>query len=251
MLFNFNNFRLAHSILLLFIVMMIAACNKENNTTHKDTGNTMPVSITHTESYGTAKLILTYNNDSTLRSINATGYEFGPNLTFSYKPNTILIEGHLPSYNNNGIFSIDSVTLNTSGRITNVRKFNADKTQWTNDQYTLNASNEIIQLENGVSTSQKTGKHPYTYSNGNLIHDATAALYLYDLTKPAQFGDFNSLQQFLNYGVKYNLSKNLVTGGVYGTDTTFYKYSFDKAGRITDVHLVQKGKTLTSYQIAY
>jgi hypothetical protein len=250
--FYFRYIKLTNKILLIITLSLLTAC-KKSNVNHdgaKDIGNTMPVSMTHIETYATSYLNFSYNKDSTLNAINSSGYEFEPSITVTYKPNTILIQ-RKPSANSS-IFSLDSVSLNAAGRIINVRQFlNPERTSWGNDQYTLNANNEIIQIERGVSSSQKTAEFPFTYVNGNLIHDATAATYIYDLTKPAQFGDRNSITSFLTYGVKYNSSKNLVVSAVYGTDTTFYKYTYDEAGRITEYHQEQQGKMFTQYKISY
>ncbi len=246
----FKSAKLTGSLFLLVVLFFVAGCKKDHATQNQTATNSLPVSMTHIESYGTANLSFTYNPDSTLKVISSSGYEFEPSLTIIYQPHTLLIRRQLSA--TNSPFELDSISLNTSGHIINIRQFyDPEKTLWNNDQYTLNTNNEVIQMERGVSTSQKTTKFSFIYINGNLIHDATAATYLYDLTKPAQFGDRHSLMNFLTYGLKYPLSKNLVTGAVYGTDTTFYRYNYDQAGRIIEYHQEQNGKTYTQYKISY
>jgi hypothetical protein len=234
--------------LLLTIIVLFTACKKDG----KDTTNVnrLPLSIVHTETYGSATLNLTYNSDSTLQSITSTGYDFSPDLTLSYLPFMMLVKGNWRSYPDRS--SLDSITLNPSGRITNVRMYSgANRTAWNNDRYTLNTSNEIIQMERSVSSSQKTTKFPFTYANGNLIRGSSAGVFLYDTSKRAQLGDYHSIMNLLSYGVKYNFSKDLVVAAVYGSDTTFYNYTFDKFTRITQLDEVQNGKHFTQFTYSY
>lgn len=235
------------AIMLIAAISFFAACKKDADHTTTN-GDKRPVSITQVESFATYNFTLTYNPDSTVKTINVAGGPDYDQLVFAYKPNIILIEktrlaGSI--YNES-----DSISLNQAGRMTNIYQYNADRTNWQYNRYDFNSNNEITLQTRGVSTSEKTSKWPYTYLNGNMLV-ASYGTFAYDLAKPAQVGDYHSIRNLLDYGLRYNLSKNLVKGQVFGTDTTFYKYNYDSKNRIIECDLVQGGKTLTQYKLGY
>lgn len=241
--FRFKPYKLIVAIFISTFIVTSISCKKEKQQNAACQLNT----ITRTTN-GLVTYSYAYNQDGTVKTIKQSDIP-GQSSSFTYKPNTMLIQ--VSSDPGNAFSSLDSLTLNNAGYMINWKYFlKADRSLWLNGKYELNASNEIIKYQETNSGGPSINEDVYKYINGNIaqINDIK---YTYDAAKPAMLGDHFSLSLLLNYGLKYNLNKNLATSEISGSDTTYYKYTYDSEGRISVYDAVYHGNVITRFKYNY
>lgn len=189
-----------------------------------------------------------YNSDRTIRSMTGSG-TYPASAFFMYNNNTVII--HRFTGISNTFRETDSVTLNSSGFVSNIRDFlKEDKSTWLNWKYEFNTPTEINKFLLSSSEYSRVTEGVYTYRNGNIIQREDTR-FEYDTTKPSKPGDFHNFNLLLTYGQNYMQSKNLVTSQINNTDTTFYKYFYDSEGKISEMDFVHKGIITNQYKYTY
>lgn len=223
---------------------IFSACKKDND----KKASCKLVTVTQ-NSGGTISVInITYNNDGKISTLNTSSSNSSTNKVFTYSGNTINIITTSGSST-----SRDSVTLNSSGRASNIRSFrDMTGTDWTNQSFEYNG-NDLLKIHETSEDDNTPSTSVATYISGNMVSLATTSstsTLEYFTDKKIQQGDYLELATVIQYGVGIYPHKNLlktIDGG--GGNFNNFNYEFDADGKISKLVVTGGGSTVTlTYQ---
>jgi hypothetical protein len=224
---------------LLTVLMISTGCKK-------DTDKKESCRITRLTRNGTVVYEIKYGDNGKISSLEPIpGKE---KHTYAYEGNKVIITA---TYNGNFDYRY-VITTNKNGFATNVRmEFNEAGSIWNNKAITYEGTRVVSELET-ESGSDNSATNNYTWEGGNpavFMIDNNVFNYEYYTDKNYQPGDWLYIQQLL-WGYKKFEYKNLVKSTTGNSNTTFYTYNFDDAGRITEAKSTSPNAT-TIFKIEY
>jgi hypothetical protein len=122
--------------------------------------------------------------------------------------------------------------------------------EWINQAFTYEGRRIITNKATNSDGQSETAS--YIWENGNidvLVIEGDIIQYEYYTDKNFQDGDYRAIQQLLT-GYRIHEYKNLLKSSETGGATTYFTYTFDDSGRITEA-VATSTNTTTSYQIEY
>jgi len=226
---------LRYSLLATLALTTAASCKK------KDDSPTCRI-ITVTDSYtssGTTNNTsynITYNNDGKISTLTSSNGSTTTQKIFNYNSNTVIINA-----TQGGTFSgRDSVSLNGSGRITNIRSFsNSSGTNWYNNSYEYDGNGNLLKSVSSSSSSSSTSTTTFSSTNGDVTSGndgSSTTTYEYYTDKSYQVGDYFQIVYFINYGTDLVKNKHLLKSITSSGSINNCNYEFTD-GRITKLTL--------------
>ena len=222
-------------VLLLSAVVFFSSCKKDS--AENSNCKIITVSASAGDNYN-----FTYNTDGKIETVIN-----GNRLTvFTYSGNTAVA-----STTNNGLFADKkTITLNANGFAASVKtETSANGANWYKDSYDYNGK-ELI--KDTYTNSQNVAPQFTTiaWSGGNMIsttQNGTTSTIEYDLTKPAQEGDYIWLIQTIQ-GYKVYSTKNIIKSAATSNVINSFDYTFEN-GKITALKF--NGGSITNYNYQY
>lgn len=164
---------------------------------------------------------------------------------YKYVKDTVFVEAF-----KNGILLYKLIVTNNKDHFaTNVR-MDLGPNEWINQAFTYEGKRVVH--NNATNSDGESETASYIWENGNidvLVNGLETSHFEYYTDKNFQDGDFLAVQQLLA-GYRIYEYKNLLKSIETNSKTTYYTYTFDEKGRISEVTATSTNAS-TSYKIEY
>lgn len=227
-LFSINQFKTMRSLFFISLIILFAACKKDNTTAPMAPSYKI-ATVTRTGKSISINYTLTYDGNGRIYQI-VSDEPGGFKRTFSYKEDTIYM--NVP---NGPHASSATITLN-SFKLMSTRKLIFQQSEY-NATYNYDGSGQILSL-NAREGSYTYPAITYTITNGditNITSQGVTDTTTYFSDKASVIGNLDDIYQLLDFGAFYYRNKHLKKSNQSGNNKTDYSYSFDSEGKIISV----------------